>query len=142
MSINFSFIIIDDGELDCYVTQKFLERIDKNLLVRTFQSAHQALDVIRDGYWDSGSLHTVILLDLQMPLMNGFRFVEEFEKLDAEVQKNYSIIILSILNSATNPADIARILSYDKVNSIIEKPLTREKLFLLLQKAESSINVL
>ncbi|HEY2581417.1 MAG TPA: response regulator [Mucilaginibacter sp.] len=142
MSINFSFIIIDDGELDCYVTQKFLERIDKNLLVKTFQSAHQALEVIRGGYWNSGSQHTVILLDLQMPLMNGFKFVEEFEKLAPEVQKNYSIIILSILNSATNPADIARILSYDKVNSIIEKPLTKEKLFLLLQQAESSINIL
>ena len=87
MSINFSFIIIDDGELDCYVTQKFLNRIDKNLLVKTFQSAHQALEVIGNSYWDSGSLHTVILLDLQMPFMNGFDFVEEFEKLPAEIKK-------------------------------------------------------
>jgi len=139
MNINFSFIVIDDGELDCYITQKFLERIDKTLAIQTFQDAEQALAVIREDKRPDTLPHTIILLDLQMPMMSGFKFVEEFEKLPGEIQKNYSIIILSILTSASNPNDISGVLNYSKVHSIIEKPLTKEKLFLSLNKAETGV---
>src|SRR5271165_1220312 len=120
---NFSFIVIDDGELDRYVTQKFLERINKNFEIKTFQSAEQGLEIIRENTVESSVLPVIILLDLQMPLMNGFKFVEEFEKLPPEIQKNYMIVILTILSAATNPSDINRIQSYHSVKCIIEKPL-------------------
>jgi CheY-like chemotaxis protein len=139
MNIKFSFIVIDDAELDRYVTQKFLERINKDLIVTTFQSAEEALEIIRENTRESTSLPTIILLDMQMPVMNGFKFVEEFEKLPPDIKKNYVIIILTILSFISNPNDIYRILNYESVNSIIEKPLTKEKLFSLLNQLESSI---
>jgi CheY-like chemotaxis protein len=140
MNIKFSFIVIDDAELDRYVTQKFLERINKDLIITTFQSAEQALEIISESIKESTSLPTIILLDMQMPVMNGFKFVEEFEKLPPDIKKNYVIIILTILSFTSNPNDIYRILNYESVNSIIEKPLTKEKLFTLLKQLESSIN--
>jgi CheY-like chemotaxis protein len=79
MNIEFSFIIIDDSELDCFVTQKFLELSSKNLAIKTFQNAKHALEIIRENP-NAGNFPTIILLDLQMPFMNGFDFVEEFEK--------------------------------------------------------------
>jgi len=139
MNINFSFFIIDDGELDRYVTQKFLERLDKNLIIKTFEDAEQALQLICENTENDTSLPVVILLDLQMPLMNGFKFVEEFEKLPLEVKKKYTIIVLTILSTASNPTDIYRILNYASVKSIVEKPLTKEKLFLLLNQAGAGI---
>jgi CheY-like chemotaxis protein len=139
MNIKFSFIVIDDSELDCYVTQKFLERISKDLVVKTFQSAEQALEIIRENTEENTSVPTIILLDLQMPMMNGFKFVEEFENLPPEIQKNYMIIILTILTPASNPNDVSRILTYKTVNSMVEKPLTKEKLFSLINKAGLSI---
>src|SRR4030088_2964775 len=102
MNIKFSFIVIDDAELDRYVTQKFLERINKHLIVTTFQSAEQALEIIRGNPKENTSLPTIILLDMQMPVMNGFKFVEEFEKLPLEIKKNYVIIILTILSVTSN----------------------------------------
>ena len=140
MNIKFSFIIIDDAELDLYVTQKFLERINKDLIIKTFQSAGEALELIRENTQEDAQLPTIILLDMQMPVMNGFKFVEEFENLPTEIKKNYVIIILTILSATSNPNDIYRILNYKSVNSIIEKPLTKEKLFSLLNQLESSIN--
>jgi CheY-like chemotaxis protein len=140
MNIKFSFIVIDDAELDRYVTQKFLERINKDLIVTTFQSAEEALEIIRENTVENTSLPTIILLDMQMPVMNGFKFVEEFEKLPSEIKKKYVIIILTILSVSSNPNDIYRILNYGSVNSIIEKPLTKEKLFSLLHQLESSIS--
>lgn len=131
MNIEFSFIIIDDSELDCFVTQKFLELSNKNLTIKTFQNAKHALDIIRENP-NAGYFPTIILLDLQMPFMNGFDFVEEFEKFPDEIKKNYRIAILTILSSTNNPTDVYKILTYQTVNSIIEKPLTKEKLLSLL----------
>jgi CheY-like chemotaxis protein len=132
MNKEFSFIIIDDSELDCFVTQKFLERSTKGLAIKTFQNAQHALEIIRENSAGDSLVPTIIFLDLQMPFMSGFDFVEEFEKFPPEVRKNYRIAILTVLTSANNPADIYKILTYQTVNSIIEKPLTKQKLLSLL----------
>jgi CheY-like chemotaxis protein len=139
MNIEFSFIIIDDSELDRFVTQKFLEHSNRDLAIKAFQNAQHALEIIRENIDEDSSGPTIILLDLQMPFMSGFDFVEEFEKFPAEVKKNYSIAVLSILTPTTNPADLHKILTYKAVNSIIEKPLTREKLLSLLTKIQPAI---
>ncbi|MGF7042538.1 response regulator [Mucilaginibacter lappiensis] len=139
MNIEFSFIVIDDSELDRFVTQKFLERSTKSLIIKTFQNAQHALEIISETIIEDTSIPTIILLDLQMPVMNGLKFVEEFEKFPAETKKNYRIIVLTILSSASHPGDIDRILTYETVNSIIEKPLTKEKLVSLLKEIRSAI---
>ena len=133
MNIEFSFIIIDDSELDCFVTQKFLELSNRNLAIKTFQNAKHALEIIRESP-NEDNFPTIILLDLQMPFMNGFEFVEEFEKLPIEVKKNYTIAILTILSPTNNPTDVYKILTYKTVKSIIEKPLTKEKLLSILSQ--------
>jgi len=132
MNIKFSFIIIDDSELDCFVTQKLLEHSTKYVAITTFQNAEYALEIIRENAARNSPVPTIILLDLQMPFMNGFDFVEEFEKFPAEVKKNYRIAIFTVLTAASNPADIHKILTYQAVKGIIEKPLTKQKLLSLL----------
>jgi CheY-like chemotaxis protein len=139
MKKEFSFIIIDDSELDCFVTKKFLERTNKNFSIEIFHNAEQALEGISENQID-GELPTVILLDLQMPRMNGFKFVEEFEKLSPEIQKNYIIIILTVLSPARDPNNLHKIFTYKKINSIVEKPLTNEKLTSLLGEVRSDSN--
>jgi hypothetical protein len=69
--------------------------------------------------------------------MNGFQFVEEFEKLPAEKKKKYMIIVLS---STRNTNDISRILTYNDVQSMLEKPLTLEKLSSLVDKYGKGAN--
>jgi CheY-like chemotaxis protein len=134
MKAEFSFIIIDDSELDCFVTKKILERTNKNFIIEIFHNAEQALDTIGKNHSLEGILPTIILLDLQMPQMNGFKFVEEFEKLLPEIQKNYIIIILTVLSPIRDPNNLHKIFTYRKVNSIVEKPLTKEKLISLLNQ--------
>ena len=130
-----SFIIIDDSELDCFIARKIIEHTDKSIPVEAYQNGILALDVLRDKYVaHGGNAKTVISLDLQMPLMNGFEFVEEFEKLREETRKNFTVIILS---STRNSNDIFRILTYHSVHSILEKPFTREKLLELMMDLRS-----
>ncbi|HEY5327855.1 MAG TPA: response regulator [Mucilaginibacter sp.] len=134
MNIEFSFIIVDDSELDCYVTKKFLELTNDNVIVKPFHNANDALKFIQKNDSGIGTFPTIILLDLQMPGMTGFNFVEEFEKLSTAIQENYIVIILTVLSFTSDPNNIQRILRYRVVNSVIEKPLTQEKLLELLNQ--------
>ncbi|HWZ04642.1 MAG TPA: response regulator [Mucilaginibacter sp.] len=138
MNRELSFIIIDDSELDCFVTQKFLERANRKLTIKVFQEAAQALELIRENKSEHNKLPNVILLDLQMPGMSGFKFVEEFEKIPSEIQEKYVIIILTVLSSSSDPKDIYNILTFKTVKSIVEKPLTLEKLISLLKHVPSA----
>jgi CheY-like chemotaxis protein len=139
MNIGHSFIIIDDSELDSFLTRKFLELTYKDVTIESFQDARQALDTIRETPGGNSLTQTIILLDLQMPLMNGFQFVEEFEKLPAEVQKKYKVIVQTILTSKSDPNDISNILAYKTVNSVIQKPLSRGKLLSLSEQLRSDV---
>ena len=130
-----SFIIIDDSELDCFIARKFIEHTDKNLKVSTYQSGKLAMAQILADADNKAMPLTVILLDLRMPIMNGFQFVADFDKLPIDLKRKYRIHILS---SSRNRNDIQRILTHPVVHSIVEKPLTREKVeaFLELVKKE------
>ena len=123
-----SFIVIDDSELDCFITRKFIEHTKKGVQVTSYLNGKLVIEQILKDADNRNMPLTIILLDLRMPVMNGFQFVSEFEKLPIDIKKKYRIYILS---STRNISDIQRILSYATVQSMIEKPLTREKIIKL-----------
>ena len=129
-----SFIVIDDSELDCFVARKIIEHTDKNLLVKSYLNGRDVIDQIRADFDKRDMPLTIILLDLRMPVMNGFQFVDEFEKFPLDIKRKYQIHILS---SSKNTNDLYRILTYDTVISIIDKPFTREKLQALITKIKA-----
>jgi len=129
-----SFIVIDDSELDCFVARKIIEHTDKNLLVKSYLNGRDVIDQIRADFDKRDMALTIILLDLRMPVMNGFQFVDEFERFPLDIKRKYQIHILS---SSKNTNDLYRILTYDTVISIIEKPFTREKLQALITKIKA-----
>ncbi len=124
------FIIVDDIELDCFIARKFIEHTDKSLKVSTYQSGKVVMDQILADADNKAMPLTVILLDLRMPVMNGFQFVADFDKLPIDIKRKYRIHIMS---SSRNRNDIQRILNHPAVHSIIEKPLTREKVEAFLE---------
>lgn len=129
-----SFIVIDDSELDCFVARKIIEHTDKSLQVKTYTNGREVIEQIRVDFVRRDMPLTIILLDLRMPIMNGFQFVDEFEKLPLDIKMKYQIHILS---SSKNANDIYRILTHDTVVSMIEKPFTREKLLSLIMKIKT-----
>ena len=129
-----SFIVVDDSELDCFVARKIIEHTDKSLQVKSYLNGRDAIDQIRADFDKRDMPLAIILLDLRMPMMNGFQFVDEFEKFPLDIKRKYQIHILS---SSKNVNDIYRILTYDTVISMIEKPFTREKLLALLMKIKT-----
>ena len=70
-------------------------------------------------------LPQLIFLDIDMPLMDGFQFLDEFGNLSDKTQEKCSIIMLT---SSISPADVNRSKKYDYVRKYINKPLTLENL--------------
>ncbi|MCC8409308.1 response regulator [Mucilaginibacter sp. UR6-1] len=122
--MDLSLIVIDESDLDCFIAQKIIQHTYKNSVVKLYHNPQTAFDAIRAKSVGI-SLPAIIFLDLQMPIMNGFAFLDAFEKLADEITRQYKIFILS---STRNNSDISKGLSYKTVSGIIEKPLTKEKL--------------
>ena len=82
------FIIIDDSQLDCFIAEKIIQNTGTFSSVKTYNQALEALEVIK-GSGEKKDAVTIIVLDIQMPLMNGFQFVEAFEQLPEEIRAGY-----------------------------------------------------
>jgi CheY-like chemotaxis protein len=132
--MNLAFIIVDDSELDCFVAKKIIEQKDKSIKVTAYLEASVALKDISENTDTLSDELTIILLDLRLPLMNGFEFMEEFQKLPYAIQDKYIIYVLS---STRNQSDINRIYCYKNVVRIISKPLTKSSFGSLMTEVES-----
>jgi CheY-like chemotaxis protein len=123
------FIIIDDSKLDCFIAEKIIKNTGKCDSVTAFQDARDAIAYIKTNRTDEHA-PTVILVDIQMPVMNGFEFVEEFEKLPTNITCNYTLYIIS---SSINDNDLNRVHNYSSVKQFLNKPLNSNNLAILLQ---------
>ncbi len=110
-------LLIDDNPVDVFINRSLILRCKFADEVITFKSA-EALDLIR-----AGTIHpNVIFMDLKMPGMDGFQFLQEYAKIDIH-KDNIKIFILS---STYDPEEINQIENNKYVNRFIKKNLTTE----------------
>lgn len=122
------FIVIDDSKLDCFIAEKIIHNTGRSEDIQTFQLAENGFDYIK-----SLTAHpekTIIFVDIQMPVKNGFDFVESFEELPADVKSRYVIYMLS---SSINENDIAKVRGYSSVKQFLNKPLTAKAMAMVLE---------
>ncbi|MGI4749440.1 MAG: response regulator [Janthinobacterium lividum] len=125
-------IIIDDSKEDCYLIKKRLKTSGSTVNVVSFFSAQEAYNSIINTSLDLSqpSSKNIIILDIYMPLMDGFEFVEEFEKLPANIQDQYTICALT---SSISKSNMEKITSYQSVKFFLEKPIKTESLLQLIE---------
>ena len=119
-----NFIIVDDSRLDCFITEKIIRNVsgpDNSVL--SFSEAAEALRFIENSAPLQNNVKTIILLDIQMPVMTGFDFVDAFENLPGELKSNYAVYMVS---SSTNESDRIRIGNYPSIRHLYKKPLNRD----------------
>jgi CheY-like chemotaxis protein len=113
------YIIIDDNEVDIFIATKMIESTIPAARVISFVYAVDALKMINNA--KTKDTRTVLLVDINMPIINGFQFMEEFEKLPATVQDSY---IPCFLTSSINESDIALARTFKSIRQYINKPLS------------------
>ena len=118
-------MLIDDSDTDLFVNKCMIEIHNKTSTVNSFNNPSKALNFLRSLDLNNLNYKTelpeFIFLDINMPLMDAFGFLSEFEEL-SEVIKDYTKIVL--LTSSMNPRDLQRAYSNKYVKDYIEKPIS------------------
>lgn len=123
------FIVIDDSKLDCFIAEKIIKNTGKSESIRSFFQAEEAIKFIANSPRPADGGHTIILVDIQMPVMNGFEFVEAFERLTGDIRAAYTIYVIS---SSINENDIHKLQTYASVKQFLNKPINSNMLASLL----------
>jgi CheY-like chemotaxis protein len=122
-------VIIDDNKIDCFINQKICSLAFEKSSIRTFSSSMRALDYFLENSELQGFLQNnstdLILLDINMPELNGFEFLKKLAKSNIF---NENLIDVYFLSSSNNEKDIYEALSIDFCSGYIMKPLTKDKL--------------
>jgi CheY-like chemotaxis protein len=113
-------LLIDDNYIDNFVTRKILEGSNFAEEIIVLRSANDAINSLKEGQLKPD----VIFLDIRMPLMSGFEFLEEYDKIDMD-KDNVKIFMLS---SSLDPLDLRKSTDNKYITQFIHKPLTQKAL--------------
>ncbi len=124
-------LLVDDDPVSCFINKEILSLSELAHHSHAAYNGEEALEFIEKHC----ELHEriehcpdLIFLDLNMPVMDGFAFLDTFSKLNLERKEEIEVIILT---SSTNHLDIERVKKY-QVKGYINKPLTKENLAAVL----------
>ena len=118
-------MLVDDNDTDNFISKRIIEitKFANEVIIKNSgKSALEYLDEFKDN---PDKLPNIIFLDINMPIVDGFVFLYEFEKFQDIVKDKCKVIILS---SSDNKRDIDKIVNNDHVIKFITKPLTEAAL--------------
>lgn len=122
-------LLIDDEEINNYLNLELIKRLQIDTHVEITLNGRLGLDYLTcSGVYSGNKIFPqpgLIILDINMPLMNGWEFLEEYSKLDANQKAKH---VLAMLSSSINPDDKNRANSFGELVGFINKPLTLEVL--------------
>jgi CheY-like chemotaxis protein len=129
-------LLIDDDEPTNFLSQMIIEQVDCAEEIQIAYSGKQAIDYLTSPGTSASGHNTyprpdLIFLDINMPAMNGWEFLQQYNGLKKEHQGN---IVIIMLTTSLNPDDRLRSNDFPHVSGFENKPLTREKLEALLKK--------
>lgn len=125
-----SVFIIDDDKIYRFTTEKYIHLLKLAKKVSTYADGEEALNHIKDNIANSDELPDVILLDVNMPIMDGWDFIEEYISLNPQFPKPVTIYMVS---SSIDERDRERAHKISEISAYIVKPITEEQLVKLIK---------
>jgi CheY-like chemotaxis protein len=113
--------IIDDDIVYQITTKKILEKINGTKKIIVFSNGEEAFNYLSKVVSDEDALPDIILLDVNMPYMNAWQFLEAYSQLKSLLTKQ---IIIYIISSSVSDIDIQKAKSIEEVKDYFIKPIS------------------
>lgn len=129
-------ILVDDDTVINFINEKTIKLTGIAEEIETFTNSEDTLNYLKENSDTADKSHTsnIIFLDLNMPGIDGWEFLDTLNEFPKEFKQTYKIFILS---SSIDPMDMEKAKNYEIVEDFISKPLTKQQ---LIQMGENSRN--
>lgn len=119
-----NILIVDDDRIANFLSEKIISVMGIANTIQSVTNGKEALDVLNRYHDDPLLLPNVIILDLNMPIMDGFQFIETFKELELAGKEKILIIVVT---SSNNPGDIAKAAAFG-IKHYLTKPISLESI--------------
>lgn len=126
-------LIIDDDPTTGFLYSRLINKFGVSQEVELANGGEEALQLIEDHIksQNEDKIPQLIFVDLNMPFMDGFEFLDAYQRLEF---KNKDSVVISVLTSSYLPQDVKRVKEFPVVNDYMVKPLTEEKVMELMER--------
>jgi two-component system, chemotaxis family, chemotaxis protein CheY len=124
--------LVDDDKIFQLTASKTIKSTEITETILQFLNGEEALQFLRKNISDPTTLPDYIFLDINMPYIDGWMFLEDYQDLKSKLTKPISIYMVS---SSIDPRDIERAKANQDIKDYVIKPVTREKFLELLKQA-------
>ncbi len=118
-------LLIDDSEIDNYINKAIISKSTRITDVVVKTSGVKALDYLKEIEENPDEFPDIIFLDIRMPEMDGYEFIENYKGLPEEAKAKCRVFVLS---SSINPKDLERSESYREIEKHLSKPLAHHNI--------------
>lgn len=130
MKKSIRFILIDDDMVNNFLSGLFIEAVVGKSEIQSFDDPEKGLEYITAEYSNNKN-PTLLFLDINMPILSGWDFLEEFDKFDEKIKDCFKIYMLS---SSFHPDDEQRARDNKNVAGYIEKPISGKIVMSILEE--------
>ncbi|PIB36313.1 hypothetical protein BFP72_13375 [Reichenbachiella sp. 5M10] len=117
--------VIDDDQVFQLIIKKQIEMKNFDCEILSFYNGQEAFDFFKANADDAEKLPDLVMLDVNMPVKNGWDFLQDYQTLPAEMRKKISLYMVT---SSVIQSDIDKANDNENIISFVSKPITNEKL--------------
>lgn len=125
MNMELDFLIVDDDQDALFINEFIINQTKLGGKVYKAENVMNALELLENLEKEHKELPKVILLDIRMPIMDGFVFLQKFNQLPPNIKKNTKVVMVT---SSVDMEDYEKAMENPNVIDYVSKPLTMEKI--------------
>ncbi|MFV7235671.1 response regulator [Flavobacterium sp. ZB4R12] len=120
--------VVDDDAIYQIIVNKIIQRSEMFSAISSFKNGKDAIDILHNSLENNELLPDIILLDINMPIMDGWEFMEEMGLIKSKMSKQ---IIIYIVSSSIAIEDKNKSKTYPDILGYLSKPITTDDLILI-----------